>query len=210
MVPHRYALAQLAEAMIVEAIPQLRLAHQKNLQKLPIVGFQIREQSHLFEQLVRQVLRFVDDEHGNLVLFHLAEEKFIQHRHRFQSVQPKHLKPKLHHDRFVQKFSVQHRIQDQGGRIFVPQFIQQSAAECGLSRAYLPGQLNKPFPLANAVQQMIERFAVLGAIKQKTRVRRYVKRRLFQAIVFKVHRSIPTIGNFCREVESLPLRSHAK
>ena len=37
MVPHRYALAQLTEAMIVEAIPQLRLAHQKNLQKLPIL-----------------------------------------------------------------------------------------------------------------------------------------------------------------------------
>ena len=54
MVPHRYALAQLAEAMIVQAIPQLWLAHQKNLQKLPTVSFQIGKQPHLFEQLVER------------------------------------------------------------------------------------------------------------------------------------------------------------
>src|SRR5260221_5158891 len=44
-----YSLAQLLEAGIVQAIAQLRLAHQDNLQELAIVGFEIRQQAHLLE-----------------------------------------------------------------------------------------------------------------------------------------------------------------
>jgi hypothetical protein len=50
--------------------------------------------------------------------------------------------------------------------------------------------LDETLPLANAVEQMIEGFTVFRAVKQETRVRRNVERRLFQAVIVQVHAGI--------------------
>ena len=64
MITHRDALAQLAQARAVQAVAQLRLADQDDLQQLAVVGFDVGKQADLFEQFLGQILRLVNDEHG--------------------------------------------------------------------------------------------------------------------------------------------------
>ena len=58
------------------------------------------------------------------------------------------------------------------------QLLQHRAAKGGLARADFAGQLDKALALADAVEQVVERFPVLGAVKQEPRVRRDVERGL--------------------------------
>ena len=44
------------------------------------------------------------------------------------------------------------------------------------------------------VQQMIKRLAMLGAVKQKPRIRRNVERRFFQPVIFQIHDYSVAIG----------------
>ena len=57
------------------------------------------------------------------------------------------------------------------------QLFQHRAAKRGLARADFAGELDKTLPLADAVEQMVERLAMLRAVKQESRVRRNVERR---------------------------------
>ena len=43
------------------------------------------------------------------------------------------------------------------------QLLEQGAAEGGFARAHFAGELHKTLALANAIKQMVKRFAVLGA-----------------------------------------------
>ena len=52
------------------------------------------------------------------------------------------------------------------------------AAKRRLARADFAGELHKALALADAVKQMVERLAMLPAVKKKARVRREVERRL--------------------------------
>jgi hypothetical protein len=47
--------------------------------------------------------------------------------------------------------------------------------------------LHETLALADAVKQMVERLAMFGAMKKKTRVRRDVERHLLQSIKFQIH-----------------------
>ena len=62
---------------------------------------------------------------------------------------------------------------------------QHRAADRGLARADLAGELHVALPLANAVEQMIERLAMLFGEKKKARIRRDVERRQRQSIVIQ-------------------------
>jgi hypothetical protein len=65
--------------------------------------------------------------------------------------------------------------------------LRINAVKGRLARAHLAGELDETLPLADAVKQMIDRFAVFRAVKKKSRVRRDVKRRLSQTIIIQVH-----------------------
>ena len=78
MVAHRDALAQLAQAALVELLAQLRLADQHDLQELALVGLEVGEQAHLLEQLGLQVLRLVDEEHDVVAGLRLLEQEAVQ------------------------------------------------------------------------------------------------------------------------------------
>jgi hypothetical protein len=45
------------------------------------------------------------------------------------------------------------------------ELFQQRTAEGGLARADFARELDEPFTLADAIKQMVERFAVLPAVK---------------------------------------------
>ena len=177
----------MAQARIVEPVAQFGLAHQDNLQQFAFVGFQVGEQAHLFEQLPRQILRFVNNQDGILAVFDLLQEEAVDFGHRFQAVQALDLQIQLHGDGLHQLIGVQHRIKNQRGGKGRAEFFQQGAAKGGLARADLAGQLDKALPFAHPVKQMIKGLAMLGAEKQKPRIRCNIERRFLQPVVFQVH-----------------------
>ena len=187
MVAHGDALAQLAEAVLVEALAQFRLAHQNNLQQLAFIGFEIGQQADLFQQIVRQILRLVNDQHRIPALRHLFEQKMIYLGNRFETVQSFYIQPEFHADRPDQLIGVQRGIENQGGRKIFPQLIKQRAAQGRFARANFARQLDKTFSLADAVEEMIESLAMFGAVKKKSRIGRDVKRRFGQAVIFQIH-----------------------
>ena len=54
------------------------ISDEHDLEQLRFVRLQIRNDANLFEHLRRQVLRFVDDEHGAAVNGPQREEKIVQ------------------------------------------------------------------------------------------------------------------------------------
>src|SRR5436190_15177393 len=69
----------------------------------------------------------------------------------------------------------------------IAQFIQHRPAKRRLARADFARELDESLPLANAVKQMIKRFAMLRAVKQEPRVRRDRERRFVQPVIFQIH-----------------------
>jgi hypothetical protein len=67
------------------------------------------------------------------------------------------------------------------------QLFQQRAAQRRLARADLARELDEALAFADAVEQMIERLAMLGTVEKKARVRRDVERRLIQSVEFQIH-----------------------
>jgi len=88
MIPHGDALAQLPQPVAVQPVAQFRLAHQNNLQQLAVVGLDVRNQPHLFEQILGQILRLVHDQDGFLAGQSLLQQKIADGRDGFQAVQP--------------------------------------------------------------------------------------------------------------------------
>jgi len=87
MITHRDALAKLAKTRAVEPGAQFRLPHQDDLQQLAVVQFEIRQQPHLFEQFVGEILRLVNDQHHVLALLDLIEQKIVDGGERVMPVQ---------------------------------------------------------------------------------------------------------------------------
>ena len=67
------------------------------------------------------------------------------------------------------------------------ELFKHRPAKRGLARPDLACELDKALPLADAIQQVIERLAMFGAVEQEPRVRRDVERRFCQAIIVQVH-----------------------
>jgi hypothetical protein len=65
MPAQRDPLVQLGEIRIEEKLAQLRLPDEHDPQQLLRLGFQVEQQSDLFEEIDRKSLRFVENEHAN-------------------------------------------------------------------------------------------------------------------------------------------------
>ena len=145
----------------VQPVAQFRLAHQNDLQQLPVVRLDVGKQTHLFEQIFRQILRLVNDKHRLLAVLDLLQQKFADGRNRFQPVLALHVQPEFRRDGLHQFIRVQHRVQDQRRGKMRVQLLQQRAAQRRLARADLARELHKTLALADAVEQMVERLAML-------------------------------------------------
>ena len=173
--------------MAVEAVAQFGLPQQNNLQQLAVVGFDVREQADLFEQFLGQILRLVYDEHRFPALLDLFEQKFADERDGSQPVAALDVEAEFGRDGLHQPVRVQHRVEDERGGKQAVELFEQRAAKRRLARADFARELHEALALADAVKQMIVRLTVPPALKQKTRIRREVERRLFQTIVFQIH-----------------------
>ncbi len=62
MIAHRDPLSELAKFVAIESVSKLRLADEDDLQQLVLISFEVGQQPDLLEQLVRHVLRFIEEE----------------------------------------------------------------------------------------------------------------------------------------------------
>src|SRR5689334_22605616 len=178
MVADGDALAQLPEGGIVEAIAQLGLSHQDNLQQFPVVCLKVGQQPHLFEQLVGQVLGLVDNQDTLPAHVDLLQQEQVDRLQRFQAVESPGVESKLDGNRSHQLVGIQHRVKDQGVGVIVAEFLQQGPAKSALARTDLACDLHKPLPLPNAVKHVVQRLAMFRAEIKESRVRRDAERRL--------------------------------
>ena len=179
VIADRDALAKLAKVVIVQAITQLGLAHEDDLQQFAIVGLQIGEEANLFEEFVGEVLRFVDDEDGVAAGVRLGEEEAVDFGNGFKAVHALNFETEFHGDGLDELVGIENGIEDERGRKLRPELFQQRAAKGRLAGTDFAGDLDESFSFANAVKQMIERLTMFRAVKQKARVRRDVERRFF-------------------------------
>src|SRR6185503_8680348 len=79
---------------------------------------------------------------------------------------------------------------------FRRQLFEQRAAKSCLAGAHFAGELHKALALANPIQKVIQRLAMLGAQIKEARIRRNRERRFFQPIKLQisVHCSIGLSG----------------
>ena len=182
MITHRDALPQLAELVAVQAVAQFRLSHQNNLQQLAVVGFDVGNQPHLFQQILRQILRLVHDQDRFPAGQSLFQQKISEAGHRFHPVSALHFQAEFGGDGLHQFVAAHHRVQNQSRGKTRVELFQQRAAERRLARADLAGELHEALALADAVEQVVERLAMLRAVKKEARVRRDVERRELQSV----------------------------
>ena len=65
--------------------------------------------------------------------------------------------------------------------------VEEGAAKRGFAGADFAGELDKALALTNAVEQVVEGFAMARAVKQEARIWSDVERRFFQAVIFQIH-----------------------
>ena len=135
------------------------------MQQLAIVGLNVGKQPDLFKQFIRQVLRFINDEHGFPATLDLLDQKLIDCRLDPQPVAPFDAKAEFSADGLHQLVHVHHRIEDEGGGIARIQLLQQRAGKRRLASADFASELHEALALTDAVEQVIDGFAVLLTVE---------------------------------------------
>ena len=157
--------------------------------KLRRVGFEVDEQTDLFEQFIGQPLRFVDDERrrdaGRQIFaqpdVELGEQRRLGPGRRGAQREPAG-------EQLDELCARQGRVAD---RDTVSASLGDRG-ECGADERRLPGagrpeHHRHPFALGDAVMQVGQRFLMLGHQGQVARIRRQVERTLLQTVEALVH-----------------------
>ena len=207
MVSHRDALAQLPEGVLVQAFSKFGLAHEDDLQKLAVVGFEIGEEADLLEQLGSKILGFVDNEHGVALLFREGEEVFVEGGDGFEAVQATDLKTKFHGDGFDELVGTEGRVKDKGGFPVVAELFEEGATNRGFAGPDFTGELDEPLAFADPVKQVIKGFAVFGAVKEEAGVGGDVEGGLLKAVIIKINQPQGGLTSFSFFQKAERLRS---
>ena len=187
VITHRDALPQLTQPRMVQPVAQFRLSHEDDLQQFAVLGFEIGQQTDVFELVVVEILRLVDDQYGIAARGRLFYQKLVQHRPRLQHTQSRHGDAEFDGDGLHQQVGAGWRIEDEGAGPGITQGREHRPADRRFARADFAGQLHETLPLADAVEQMVEGLAVFRAEKKEPRIRRKIERRFLQAVIFQIH-----------------------
>ena len=160
---------KLAQARVVQAVAQFRLAEQDDLQQLAVVRFDVGEQPDLFEQVVGQILRLVNDEHAIPAVLDLVQQKFVDESRGFPAGRgpspPGRIRSAM---AFINSSALITGFRISAVEKRLVELFQQRAAQRRLARADFAGELDKALALADAVKQMIDRLAVLSCCETES------------------------------------------
>ncbi len=190
VVARRDALGQLVQLLAGQALDQLGLSDQDDLQELLLLGLQIREQAELLERADAQVLGFVHDQDRTALVGvsrqqmapEGVDERLPTGRGRLV------LRAQLVADGGQQLLGREQRIEDQRDVDALGEPIEEQAAYGRLAGPDLAGELDEAAVLLDAVEQMGERLLVTRAQVDEARVGRIRERSLAETEVRDVHR----------------------
>ncbi|MDT4843669.1 hypothetical protein FQZ97_776040 [compost metagenome] len=163
-----HALCELLQFGLGQQVAQFGLADQDDLQQLAGVGLQVGEQAQLFQHVGRQVLCFIDDEHGVLSCGVGGQQKSVEWVNMVFSggltrTLVVHHHPKLVTDRAQQLDDRELGVEDVSDPAVLGGLLQKAAADGGLAGTDLASQQHKTTATLHAVQQMGERLPVAFA-----------------------------------------------
>src|SRR5271165_4018117 len=139
------ALFELPQLDRIELLIQFGLAHQEDLQQFFVCSLEVREQTDLFQNVSREMMGFVDHEHGGQLFFSARDHIMSQLQQEFalalacgrQSEIAGYVLQKLNRS--------QQPIKNVGvlNVMAVGQQLQQAAQQKRLARAHLPRQYHE-------------------------------------------------------------------
>ncbi len=153
---------------MAQHIVQVRLPDQHDLEQLGLVGFEVRQQTDLFEDTRIEMLRLVDHDDGMRVQRNQRREKLLE---RGDELMPRDLRQwlalprvgrgheaKIDQDPVEQIADAQSRIENhrQKRSCFVERF-QQRPAQHRLAGADLAGDDDQPFTPAQRRRDLLQR-----------------------------------------------------
>ncbi len=180
-------LAQLAQFVGIEHLPQLRLAHQDDLEELAGAGLQVGEQAELLQDLHAQVLGLVDEEQHLLSLGLLFHEKAVEGVDEILGVVGVRRDVELVVDGLEELHRVEPGVEDVGRLDILAEVLQKDPAKGGLARAHLAGDLHEAVPLGDGVGEMGQGLLVAFAQEKIGRVRHQLEGPFLEAEEVFIH-----------------------
>src|SRR5207237_194742 len=154
-------------------VEELRLTDENDLHQLLLVGLEIGQHSNLFEELGREMLRFVENRDAALAEHELREQKLIQPVEELFSRRILDTgDSKLAEQRGEHLMGVEKRIEDQR-RVdaVLVELLDQVATEGRLARSRFAGDEHEAFAIADSIQELTLCLAVLSRVEDELRVR---------------------------------------
>ena len=165
------ALLQLPIFPLFQLPIQFRLARQNDLHHLAAPRFQISQQPDFFEHSPVQILRFIHDQNGRLVLVRPVNQHGVQREQHFRFGIAHALQVEIVRDHLEELLGRQSRIEKKGKRRMVSgEMVAQAFEHRRFACAHLAGQHDKTFTALHPVNEAREGFFVLSASIEKRRV----------------------------------------
>ena len=183
-----HSLRELFEPGFGQSATQLGLTDQHDLQQLALVGLEVGQQAQLLQQLDREVLCLVDDQHALAALRMGLQQVAVERvdigldRRRSGHGQTEFIAHRL------QQFGLaEPGVEDVSHLAARRQLLEETATDGGLARADLARQQHEATSTAHAVEQMRQRLTVALAHVEVTRIGCDRERRLRQTKEWQVH-----------------------
>ena len=128
-----HPLCKLLQLGALQQVPELRLAHQDDLQQLVLVGVDVGEHAQRLHGGRAEVLGLIDDQHHPPSLSVLVDKKPLERvipRHRRRNVMGQ---PEGQHDPFGQVGKIRVGIGDQAHHDLLTQIVEKSTDQRGLA-----------------------------------------------------------------------------
>ena len=147
-------LTELTQAALVELAIEFGLTEQQDLDQLVATGLEIREESNLFERVLGEGLRFIDDQQDALVRSFLFDEEGVELVHQRAAPEAFCGQVELGADRLKEFEGGSARVEEKGELGVAVEPLEQGAAERRLASAHFARDRDEPLPLLDSVQKM--------------------------------------------------------
>src|SRR2546422_9189336 len=185
----RHTLLELPKRRLVQTIGELRLTDHHDRQQLVGCGLDVRQQTNLFHELVRQTLRFVDDQRGGAAGFAARQQRSreLEDETGLRGFGPG-VEAEAPREKLEELAARQERIaQVDGARVLRTLLFERRVFERRLAGTGVTDEDGDAFAARDAVVQMAQRFTMLRGQKQVSWVWRQVERPFPESVVALVH-----------------------
>ena len=152
---NHHALAQLTKRGEAELVIELRLASKNDLKQLAARSLKIEKQAKFVESLLRQSLRFVENQDGQIACHIASHKPGVQSSDQIALLQRNTTHAEIAQDELQEFDRFQDRVEDIGaGASALLQLIEQLVQKSGLASASFSGENHKALAGFNTEEQL--------------------------------------------------------